>query len=183
MIAGQSHDGYFEFSRNGQVKHVLGSAKVLSEKGVVTKDGTVYPADMVVFCGGCEYQGSPPFLANLKLGEEPANSNHTLQLQRAVCAVSLSKLSHEAAGQFYGMVKHKCNSKAQWYRKSALKRAGFEDLHSFAFIGSSGRIGTASDGLFSYVPAGPNKQIDMFLHAYDLRKEGRLAVRALSLNP
>ena len=68
-----------------------------------------------------------------------------------------------------------------WYRRFVLKRAGFEDLHSFAFIGSSGRIGTASDGLFSYVPAGPNKQIDMFLHAYDLRKEGRLAVRALSL--
>ncbi len=55
---------------------------------------------------------------------------------------------------------------------------GFEDLHSFAFIGNSGRIGTASDGLFSYVPAGPNKQIDMFLRAYDLRKEGRLEVRA-----
>lgn len=55
--------------------------------------------------------------------------------------------------------------------------AGFEDLHSFAFIGNSGRIGTASDGLFSYVPAGPNKQIDMFLHAYNLRKEGRLEVR------
>ena len=55
--------------------------------------------------------------------------------------------------------------------------AGFEDLHSFAFIGNSGRIATASDGLFSYVPAGPNKQIDMFLRAYDLRKEGRLEVR------
>ncbi len=53
---------------------------------------------------------------------------------------------------------------------------GFEDLYSFAFIGNSGRIGTASDGLFSYVPAGPNKQIDMFLRAYDLRKEGRLEV-------
>ncbi len=51
------------------MKHVLGSAKLVSELGVTTKDGTVYPADMVVFCGGCEYQGSPPFLANLKLGE------------------------------------------------------------------------------------------------------------------
>lgn len=72
-------------------------------------------------------------------------------------------------------------ARLSWCRRFALKHAGFEDLHSFAFIGSSGRIGTASDGLFSYVPAGPNKQIDMFLHAYDLRKEGRLAVRALSL--
>ena len=54
--------------------------------------------------------------------------------------------------------------------------AGFEDLHSFAFLGRSGRICTASDGLFSYVPAGPNKQIDMFLRAYDLHKSGRLEV-------
>ena len=60
--------------------------------------------------------------------------------------------------------------------KRSAPHAGFEDLHSFAFIGNSGRIGTASDGLFSYVPAGPNKQIDMFLRAYDLRKEGRLEV-------
>ena len=70
--AGQSHNGYFEFSRTGQVKHVLGSAKLVSEAGLTTKDGTVYPADMVVFCGGCEYQGSPPFLANLKLGTASA---------------------------------------------------------------------------------------------------------------
>jgi hypothetical protein len=73
MGAGQSHDGYFEFSRSGQVKHVLGTAKLVSEKGVTTKDGTVIPADMVVFCGGCEYQGSPPFLADLKLGKYSIN--------------------------------------------------------------------------------------------------------------
>ena len=60
-------------------------------------------------------------------------------------------------------------------------RAGFEDLHSFAFIGNSGRIATASDGLFSYVPAGPNKQVDMFLRAYDLRKQGRLQVSVIHL--
>ena len=63
-----------------------------------------------------------------------------------------------------------------------LHRVGFEDLHSFAFIGSSGRISTASDGLFSYVPAGPNKQIDMFLRAYDLRKKGRLQVCCVPLD-
>ena len=77
LRAGQSHDGYFEFSRHGQVKHALGNAKLVSEKGVTTKDGTVYPADMVVFCGGCEYQGSPPFLAELKLGECPEVSCDT----------------------------------------------------------------------------------------------------------
>ena len=76
MGAGQSHDGYFEFSRSGQVKHVLGTAKLVSEKGVTIKDGTVIPADMVVFCGGCEYQGSPPFLADLKLGQYSIQSLH-----------------------------------------------------------------------------------------------------------
>ena len=64
------------------MKHVLGTAKLVSEKGVTTKDGTVYPADMVVFCGGCEYQGSPPFLADLKLGENSIQSLHG-----AVCKV------------------------------------------------------------------------------------------------
>jgi hypothetical protein len=66
-------------------------------------------------------------------------------------------------------------------QQKALIGAGFEDLHSFAFLGTSGRIGTASDGLFSYVPAGPNKQIDMFLRAYDLRKAGRMQVSYSSI--
>ena len=58
------------------MKHVLGTAKLVSEKGVTTKDGTVIPADMVVFCGGCEYQGSPPFLADLKLGKHSIQPLH-----------------------------------------------------------------------------------------------------------
>lgn len=71
---------------------------------------------------------------------------------------------------------HICAHKACLAEQQAPTGAGYEDLHSFAFLGKSGRIGTASDGLFSYVPAGPNKQIDMFLRAYDLRKAGRLQV-------
>ncbi len=55
---------------------------------------------------------------------------------------------------------------------------GFKDLHSFAFLGSSGRIGTAQDGIFAYVPAGPHKQFDMFLHSYQCYKKGLLEVRA-----
>ncbi|CAK0782757.1 hypothetical protein CVIRNUC_005952 [Coccomyxa viridis] len=51
---------------------------------------------------------------------------------------------------------------------------GFKDLHSFAFLGPSGRIGTAQDGLFAYVPAGPHKQFDMFLHSYQCYKRGLL---------
>ena len=53
---------------------------------------------------------------------------------------------------------------------------GFKDLHSFAFLGSSGRIGTAQDGIFAYVPAGPHKQFDMFLHSYQCYKKGLLEV-------
>lgn len=118
-LNGQAHDEYFDFARNKDVKHVVGRAKAVEERGVVLEDGSVLPADVVVFCGGCEYQASPPFLAELGLG--------------------------------------------------------FEDLHSFAFLGDGGRIGTASDGIFAYVPVGPSRQIDMFLHAYDLHKAGRTA--------
>ena len=50
--------------------------------------------------------------------------------------------------------------------------AGYKDLHSYAFFGKSGRIGTASDYVFAYVPGGPQQQIDMFLHAYDLCRAG-----------
>jgi hypothetical protein len=59
--------------------------------------------------------------------------------------------------------------------------AGYEDLHSYAFLGTSGRIGTASDVTVRYVPIGPAQQIDMFLRAHALSSAGRIAVRALSM--
>ena len=57
-----------------------------------------------------------------------------------------------------------------------LTPAGFKDLHNFAFLGPSGRIGTAQDGIYAYVPAGPHKQFDMFLHSYACYKRGLLQV-------
>ena len=60
-------------------------------------------------------------------------------------------------------------------------RAGFKDLHSFAFLGGSGRIGTAQDGIYAYVPAGPHKQFDMFLHSYAAYKAGRMKARPLGI--
>jgi len=59
--------------------------------------------------------------------------------------------------------------------------AGFKDLHSFAFLGGSGRIGTAQDGIYAYVPAGPHKQFDMFLHAYAAYKAGRIKAQPFCL--
>ena len=50
------------------MKHMLGTATTVNSCGVTLKDGTQLPAHMVIYCGGCEYQGSPPFLRDLKLG-------------------------------------------------------------------------------------------------------------------
>ena len=66
-----------------------------------------------------------------------------------------------------------CNPAVQ---QQLLLSTGFKDLHSFAFLGPSGRIGTAQDGIFAYVPAGPHKQFDMFLHSYQCYKRGLLQV-------
>lgn len=63
----------------------------------------------------------------------------------------------------------------------SLVHAGFKDLHSFAFLGPSGRIGTAQDGIFAYVPAGPHKQFDMFLHSYACYSKGLLQVHSSAL--
>lgn len=60
----------------------------------------------------------------------------------------------------------------------AIPCTGLKDLHSWAFLGDSGRIATASDGVFLYTPAGPNAQLDLFLRAHELFHSGRLQVRA-----
>ena len=56
--------------------------------------------------------------------------------------------------------------------------AGLKDLHSWAFLGDSGRIATASDGVFLYTPAGPNAQLDLFMRAHELFHCGKLQVQA-----
>ncbi|KAK9827287.1 hypothetical protein WJX81_000437 [Elliptochloris bilobata] len=49
---------------------------------------------------------------------------------------------------------------------------GHDQLHNYAFLGPSGRIGTASDVVYAFVPAGPKKQLDMFFHGIDCRRHG-----------
>lgn len=61
---------------------------------------------------------------------------------------------------------------------AALSYTGLKDLHSWAFLGDSGRIATACDGVFLYTPAGPNAQLDLFLRAHELFHCGRLQVQA-----
>ena len=67
-MAGQAHDGFFSSARSGRARHLLGTAAEIDESGVRLEDGRHLPADMVVFCGGCEWQGSPRFLQGLGLG-------------------------------------------------------------------------------------------------------------------
>lgn len=77
LPAGQASDEYFEHARSGRLKVVVGPAKLIDGAGVHLKDGRVLPADMVCYCGGFEFQSSPPFLAELGLGE---TLNHFSQI-------------------------------------------------------------------------------------------------------
>ena len=77
-MAGQAHDGFFSSARRGQARHLLGTAAEIDESGVRLEDGRHLPADMVVFCGGCEYQGEPRFLQGLGLGAAPLTLYLTL---------------------------------------------------------------------------------------------------------
>jgi hypothetical protein len=67
--AGQSHNEYFQFARTGRATYIVGTATAIDEAGVRLADGTLLPADMVVYCGGFDFQQSPAFLAELGLGE------------------------------------------------------------------------------------------------------------------
>ncbi|PRW20755.1 FAD NAD(P)-binding domain-containing [Chlorella sorokiniana] len=50
---------------------------------------------------------------------------------------------------------------------------GFGDIHNYCFMGRNPRIGTASDFVFAFVPAGPISQLEMYFHAVEQIKLGR----------
>ncbi|KAK9828833.1 hypothetical protein WJX72_002308 [[Myrmecia] bisecta] len=62
-------------------------------------------------------------------------------------------------------------------------KLGFNDLYNLAFMGDSGRIGTASDFVYAFVPEGPKRQIDLFLHSYTCHKQGNMAEFCKVLKP
>ena len=53
------------------------------------------------------------------------------------------------------------------------------DLHNFAFLGRSARIGTASDWVWYNVPHGPQKQVESFFQGQRCIREGREQVGSL----
>ena len=48
-----------------------------------------------------------------------------------------------------------------------------QDLHNFAFLGNSGRIGLACDWVWFNVPHGPQKQIRSFFSVQRLLRQGK----------
>lgn len=54
--------------------------------------------------------------------------------------------------------------------------AGYDSMHNYAFLGPSGRIGTASDFVYAFVPHGPKKQLDLVFHAISCHQRGLSAV-------
>ena len=53
-----------------------------------------------------------------------------------------------------------------------------KDLHNFAFLGRTARIGTASDWVWYNVPHGPQKQLESFFQGQRCIREGREQVYA-----
>ena len=52
-----------------------------------------------------------------------------------------------------------------------------KDLHNFAFLGRSARIGTASDWVWYNVPHGPKKQLDSFFAGQRCIRQGKEQAR------
>lgn len=48
-----------------------------------------------------------------------------------------------------------------------------KDLHNFAFLGKSARIGTASDWVWYNVPHGPQKQVESFFQGQRCIQTGK----------
>lgn len=68
----------------------------------------------------------------------------------------------------------------QW--KPPITVTGFDKVYNFAFMGPSGRIGTASDFVYAFVPHGPKRQLDLVFHAIKCHQRGLGAVRIFYLS-
>jgi hypothetical protein len=64
-----------------------------------------------------------------------------------------------------------------WCAHARSTSAGYDKLYNYAFLGPSGRIGTASDFVFAFVPHGPKKQLDLIFHAIGCHQQGLSQVR------
>ena len=123
--------------------------------GVSLRSGRFLRADMLVFAVGCKNTSPPPFLAELGAGA-----------QELIWFQSMASCQQSAADVRGVCPKH-----------APARAPGNTELYNYAFLGPSGRIGTASDVTYGYVPVGPKKQLDMFFHGMECYKRGHGAVR------
>ena len=118
---------------------------------------------MVVMAAGCKQILQPPFLRELGLG--------------AVCQRSC-RLCMEASDHAFQETKSPADHLERHFAqipppvRCLAGGPGHNQLRNYAFLGPSGRIGTASDVVYAFVPAGPKKQLDMFFHGIECRENG-----------
>jgi len=156
---GQCNDAIFQLSRAGVASILVDSVAAFARDGVFLRSGRFLLADTLVFAMGCTKLSPPPFLMELGAGAQEAD----------VPAVAIRPAN--AAGPSVSLL------------SSAHARAsGHVELHNYAFLGPSGRIGTASDVTYGYVPVGPKKQLDMFFHGMACRQRGQEAVRLAAMH-
>ena len=173
--AGQSNDGIFKFARAGRVTCKVDRIKEVRERSLVLFTGEEVPADLIVFAYGLKYQAEPECLKELGIGEcSLLFALATLPSQPSAAVAFYPQAAEQNVLGSAATAITRCVSLT--VQTQLLLSTGFKDLHSFAFLGPSGRIGTAQDGIFAYVPAGPHKQFDMFLHSYQCYKRGLLQV-------
>ena len=103
--------------------------------GVSLRSGRFLRADMLVFAVGCKNTSPPPFLAELGAGA-----------QELIWFQSMASCQQSAADVRGVCPKH-----------APARAPGNTELYNYAFLGPSGRIGTASDVTYGYVPVGPKK--------------------------
>ena len=131
-----------------------------------------------VHAEGCDIVYQPPYLADLGLGEQLGNLlplavllRHTTVLQHDITEAeppSVMALSSINTAQDQNSACVKSVS------AGFCGRADFrKDLHNFAFLGRSPRIGTASDWVWYNVPHGPQKQVESFFQGQRCIREGR----------
>ena len=173
--AGQSNDGIFKYARAGRATCKVDRITEVRERSLVLATGEEVAADLIVFAYGLKYQAEPECLKELGIGGSPLLPALASPSSAAPCCCSFLLLGCRAEHLWLCChCRHTQSSPA--VQTQQLLSTGFKDLHSFAFLGPSGRIGTAQDGIFAYVPAGPHKQFDMFLHSYQCYKRGLLQV-------
>lgn len=142
----------------------------------VLASGERLPCDLFVVAAGCKYNLNPSFLKEMKLGRQGWLLNSWKGgAAHSPSAIAASGHAKACPPPFFSPLLAR---ELPPPPSQTPFLPGFADLHSYAFLGRNPRIGTASDFVFAFVPAGPMKQLEMYFHVVDCCKKGLESVRA-----